>query len=167
MKDQNGEEKQIIIVTQYNHPRELTPESVKAIRKLREAGCIVRNQTVLLKGVNDNAKTMAQLMNRLVSYGVIPYYIFQCRPVEGVQNQFQVPLLNGIELVNEARKSMNGQSKSVRYVLSHSTGKIELIGKDETQKVIFRYHQAKYDGDQSRIFCMKIGQKQCWLENIP
>ncbi len=162
-----GEEKQIIIVTQYNHPRELTPESVKAIRKLREAGCIVRNQTVLLKGVNDNAKTISQLMNRLVSYGVIPYYIFQCRPVEGVQNQFQVPLLEGIELVNEARKAMNGQSKSVRYVLSHPTGKIEMIGKGENQKVIFRYHQAKYDKDQSRIFCRKISQKQCWLEDIP
>ena len=162
-----GEEKQIIIVTQYNHPRELTPESVKAVRKLKEAGCIVRNQTVLLKGVNDNAKTIAKLMNQLVSYGVIPYYIFQCRPVEGVQNQFQVPLLEGIELINEARKDMNGQSKSVRYVLSHSTGKIEILGKTENQNVIFKYHQAKYDKDQSRLFCMEIGEKQCWLEDIP
>ena len=91
-----GRKKQIIIVTQFNHPRELTPDAVQAIKALRNAHCIVRNQTVLLKGVNDNADVLAQLMNGLVARGVIPYYIFQCRPVEGVQNQFQVPLLRGV-----------------------------------------------------------------------
>ena len=79
-----GRKKQIIIVTQFNHPRELTPDAVQAIKALGSVGCIVRNQTVLLKGINDHADVLAQLMNGLVSNGVIPYYIFQCRPVEGV-----------------------------------------------------------------------------------
>lgn len=60
-----NEKKQIIIVTQFNHPRELTPEAIQAVQDLRNVGCIVRNQTVLLKGVNDDANTLASLMNGL------------------------------------------------------------------------------------------------------
>ena len=80
-----------MIVTQFNHPRELTEESRSAVRMLQESGCIVRNQTVLLKGVNDRPDVLAELMNSLVACGIMPYYVFQCRPVEGVKNQFQVP----------------------------------------------------------------------------
>ena len=162
-----GETKQIIIVTQFNHPRELTPDAVLAIKALRRTGCVVRNQTVLLRGVNDNDDVLAQLMNELVSCGVIPYYIFQCRPVEGVQNQFQVPLLRGIEIVENAKKQMNGQSKSVRYAMSHPTGKIEILGKAGPNQMLFKYHQAKYEQDHSRIFTQNVGDTQCWLGDIP
>lgn len=160
------ETKQIIIVTQFNHPRELTPDAVQAIRMLQDVGCIIRNQTVLLKGVNDDADILARLMNGLVSYGVIPYYIFQCRPVIGVQNQFQVPLMQGIEIVEKAKQQMNGQAKSVRYAMSHPTGKIEILGKTGPNKLLFKYHQAKYDQDHGRIFTQKISQEQCWLNQM-
>lgn len=120
---------------------------------------------VLLKGVNDDAEVIAELMNNLVSYGVIPYYIFQCRPVEGVKNQFQIPLTKGIEIVENAKKCMNGQAKSVRFVLSHPTGKIEILGKEEGNKMIFKYHQAKNERDHSRLFVMQMQEGQCWLND--
>lgn len=161
-----SERKQIIIVTQFNHPRELTPEAVSAIKKLQDVGCIIRNQTVLLQGVNDNPDVMAQLLNTLVSYGVIPYYIFQCRPVEGVKNQFQVPFVQGIEIVEQAKEQMNGQAKSVRFAMSHPTGKIEILGKAGRSKMVFKYHQAKYDQDHGRIFTQKVDCTQCWLDEI-
>lgn len=162
-----GERKQIIVVTQFNHPRELTPEAVRAIWMLRKLGCVVRNQTVLLRGVNDSIAILASLMNSLVRYGVIPYYIFQCRPVEGVKNQFQVPFVRGIDLVESAKKQMNGQSKSVRFALSHPTGKIEILGKRQENLMLFKYHQAKHDEDQSRIFTVPVTDSQCWLDEIP
>lgn len=161
-----NEKKQIIIVTQFNHPRELTPESVQAIRDLRDVGCIVCNQTVLLKGVNNDPDTLASLMNGLVSCGVIPYYIFQCRPVVGVQNQFQVPLMRGIEIVEAAKQQMNGQAKSVRFAMSHPTGKIEILGKTSDNRMLFKYHQAKYAKDAGRIFAQELEKSQCWLGNI-
>lgn len=161
-----GEKKQIIIVTQFNHPRELTPEAVQALNMLRNVGCIIRNQTVLLKGVNDDADILARLMNRLVACGVIPYYIFQCRPVVGVKNQFQVPFLRGIEIVENAKKQMNGQAKSVRYAMSHPTGKIEILGKTGPDQMLFKYHQAKYEQDHGRIFAQNVEDDQCWLEKI-
>jgi KamA family protein len=161
-----GERKQIVIVTQYNHPRELTPESVQAIRMLRETGCIIRNQTVLLKGVNDSPKTLAGLMNQLVASGILPYYIFQCRPVIGVKNQFQVPIREGIHLVDQAKSMMNGQSKGIRYVMSHPTGKIEFIGCKPDGTLTMKYHQAKHENDQARIFSIKIGENQCWIDRV-
>ncbi len=167
-----GERKQIIVVTQFNHPRELTDEAVRAVRMLREAGCLVRNQTVLLRGVNDDAATLAELMNGLVSVGVLPYYVFQCRPVEGVKNQFQVPLIRGVQIVDGAKARMSGIAKGFRYVMSHPTGKIEIVGRvpsgDRAGDMIFKYHQAKYPEDQARIFIVPVDEGQCWLgDDIP
>jgi len=163
------EKKQIFIVTQYNHPREVTAESIKAVKALQKAGCVVRNQTVLLKGINDKAETLGMLMNELVRYGIIPYYVFQCRPVIGVLNQFQVPLMKGIEIVENAKAYMSGQAKSLNYVMSHPRGKIEIVGVDpDDGKMIFKFHQAKYEKDNSRIFKLKLDEGQCWLDaNLP
>lgn len=161
-----GKKKQIIIVTQFNHHRELTNEAVAAVKSLQGAGCIVRNQTVLLKGVNDDADVLSQLMNSLVACGIIPYYIFQCRPVVGVQNQFQIPLLKGVEIVEEAKHQMNGQAKSVRYAMSHPTGKIEILGKAQNNRMLFKYHQAKYADDFGRLFVQEMDIDQCWLGDI-
>lgn len=158
-----GRLRQIIIVTQFNHPNELTAEAAEAVQKLRAAGCIVRNQTVLLRGVNDDAATLAALMNGLVKIGVIPYYIFQCRPVVGVKSQFQVPLLEGVQIVEEAKLQMSGQAKSCRYAMSHPSGKIEILGADAENNMLFKYHQAKYAKNHARIFCKKLAADQCWL----
>lgn len=162
--EEYGKKKQIFIITHFNHPKEITPEAVKAIQMLQKVGCVVRNQTVLLKGVNDKAEILSELLNRLVYYGVIPYYIFQCRPVIGVKNQFQIPFTEGIEIVEKAKTQMSGQAKSVRYVLSHPTGKIEIMGKADDHKMIFKYHQAKYDKDEGRIFMVNVDNTQCWLD---
>lgn len=155
--------KQIIIVTHFNHPNEITEASRDAVRRLIEAGCPVRNQTVLLKGINDDSRVLAELLNGLTSAGVLPYYVFQCRPAMGVMNQFQVPLLTGQRIVDEAKADMNGQAKQFRYVMSHVTGKIEILGRPNGDEMLFKYHQAKYPKDQSRMFSMRLGEDQCWL----
>jgi lysine 2,3-aminomutase len=60
-------DKRLYVVTQFNHPREITPQSVSAVSNLINAGILFSNQTVLLRGVNDNPETLATLMNRLVT----------------------------------------------------------------------------------------------------
>lgn len=80
-----SKKKQIYIVTQFNHPNEVTEESKKAIKMLQKIGIVVKNQTVLLKGVNDDSHVLGSLLKKLTSIGVVPYYIFQCRPVKGVK----------------------------------------------------------------------------------
>lgn len=157
-----GRDKSIIIVTQFNHPKEISEEAVKAVKLLLSAGCMVRNQTVLLKGVNDSSDVLATLMNKLVSTGVMPYYIFQCRPVEGVKNQFQVPLVKGVSIVDEGKSRMSGPAKAIRYVMSHPRGKIEILGR-VGDELLFKFHQAKYKEDEARIFTRPVVMDECWF----
>ncbi len=158
--------KQICIVTQFNHPRELTQEARKAVRRLMAHRMVVSNQTVLLKGVNDNPDTLYQLMAGLMAAGVVPYYLFQCRPVRGVVDQFQVPLERGYDIVEAAKAKMNGHEKRFRFVMSHVTGKIEILGRMPDGQMLFKYHQAKYPQDQGRIFTQRVAPDQLWLDQI-
>lgn len=155
--------KQIFVITHFNHPNEITEESKKAITALKNRGISLRNQIVLLKGINDNAQTLEKLMRDLTGIGVIPYYIFQCRPVSGVKNQFQVPIKRACKIIEEAKKNLSGISKSFRYSMSHPTGKIEILGTMNNEKVLFKYHQTKYDKDVGKIFEMDLKDDQAWL----
>jgi len=65
--------------------------------------------------------------------------------------------------VENAKKQMNGQAKSVRFAMSHSTGKIEILGKLGENRMLFKYHQAKYETDQARVFALDVKEDQCWL----
>lgn len=162
LKEYN-EKKQIYIITQFNHPAELTSEAKLAIKNLQLTGIVVKNQTVLLKNVNDSPQIIGELLSKLTACGVVPYYIFQCRPVRGVLNHFQIPLHEGIKIVEEAKNNQNGQGKCLRYVLSHNTGKIEIIGSLPNENILFKYHQAKKEEDVNRIFIKKIALDQCWI----
>jgi len=161
-----NKQKQIYVITHFNHPNEITKESVKAIDALKKQGIIVRNQTVLLKGINDNSETLATLLRKLTEIGAVPYYVFQCRPVTGVKNQFQVPFKTSCKIVDGARARLNGISKSFKYAMSHPTGKIEILGEIENNKILFKYHQTKYDKDQGRIMAIEVTDDQAWLPDV-
>lgn len=59
-----AKKKQLFLITQFNHPREVTPEAAECVRKFREMGIVVRNQTVLLKGVNDDSQVLGTLLRK-------------------------------------------------------------------------------------------------------
>jgi L-lysine 2,3-aminomutase len=130
-----------------------------------KSGVIVNNQTVLLKGVNDNPETLANLLNKLVSIGVNPYYVFQCRPVKRVKTHFQVPIYRGIKVVEEAKKRCNGHSKRFRYIMSHRAGKIEILGIFD-DKIYFKYHQAKNNKRIGKIFTRPVDENAGWLDDL-
>lgn len=162
---QYSKKKQIYVITQFNHPNEITNESKKAVKLLQKIGIVVKNQTVLLKGVNDDPEILGDLLKKLTSFGVVPYYIFQCRPVSGVKSQFQVPFIRGYEIVEKAKAMQNGQGKCFKYCFSCEKGKIEVLGKS-SDGMIFKFHEAKYEEDQGRIFYKKIDEDTCWLYDI-
>lgn len=158
-----GGKKQIYVVTQFNHPRELTEKSVAAVRVLRECGMVVKNQTVLLKGVNDDPAVLGSLLRKLTACGAVPYYVFQCRPVTGVKSSFQVSLSLGYDIVEGAKAMQNGQGKCLKYCMSHPRGKIEIAGKLEDGTMLFKFHQAKHNHDAGRIFTRKLPKEETWL----
>lgn len=158
-----AEKKQIYIVTQFNHPKEITPQSREVIRIFMKMGIVVKNQTVLLKGINDDPAVMGELLRKLTAAGVVPYYIFQCRPVRGVKTQFQVPLERGAQIIDEAKNMQNGQGKCIRYCMSTPRGKIEVLGKLPDGQMLFKFNQAKDPADAARIFTMHLEPGQCWI----
>ncbi len=81
----------LYLMTHFNHPRELTTESVDALEMLVSAGIPVYNQTVLLNGINNDAGVLQALFRRLISIRVKPYYIFTCDPSPGTEH-LRVPL---------------------------------------------------------------------------
>jgi lysine 2,3-aminomutase len=157
--------KKIYLVLHIDHPREITPELVKAVVQLLNSNIIISNQTVLLKGVNDDPDVMAELQNKLVSIGVNPYYVFQCRPVKRVKSNFQVSLYDGYNIIEKAKTKLNGHSKRFRYVMSHIRGKIEILGYDE-KYMFFKYHQAKSPNNAGRLFKRKLDRNAKWLNEF-
>lgn len=91
----------------FTHPDEMTPETAKACERIADAGIPAGSQTVLLKGVNDDAETLKKLMHELLKVRVRPYYLFQCDPIAGSMH-FRVPVAKGIELINALRGHTSG-----------------------------------------------------------
>jgi len=155
--------KQLYVTTQFNHPRELTATSIRSVQRLQADGVILNNQTVLLKGVNDCPSVMADLQAALARAGVIPYYIFQCRPVTAVMDEFQVPLHDACQLIDEARKQLDGLSKRFRFVMSHLTGKIEILGWNGGG-IYAKYHQTNRPSLHNKLFHKRLGKDVGWLD---
>jgi len=97
----------IYVNTHFNHPAEITAESKRACEMLVDSGIPVGNQTVLLKGVNDNPEVMKELMQKIVSIRVRPYYIYQCDPVKGA-NHFRTKVEKGLEIYKALRGHTSG-----------------------------------------------------------
>ncbi len=110
--------------THFNHPRELTPEAAEAVDRLSRAGIPVGNQSVLLRGINDDVHTMRALCEGLVRMRVRPYYCYQAQLLEGTAH-FRVPVERGIELFHALRGRTSGFAIP-RYVLDTPGGKVPL-----------------------------------------
>lgn len=110
--------------THFNHPKELTPAAAEACDRLLRAGIPVGNQSVLLRGVNDDPVTMKALGEGLVRMRVRPYYCYQAQLLEGTAH-FRVPIERGIEIFRALRGRTSGFAIPL-YVLDTPHGKVPL-----------------------------------------
>lgn len=97
----------VYINTQFNHPREITPESKRACDMLVEAGVVLGNQSVLLKGVNNSPHVMKKLNQELLKLRVRPYYIFHAKSVKGTRH-FITAVDEGLEIMENLRGQTSG-----------------------------------------------------------
>jgi len=93
----------LYVHTHFNHPAELTDEAKKACGTLADAGIPLGNQTVLLRGINDETDTLEKLFRDLLSLRVRPYYLFQLDAVRGTRH-FRTPLMTGLTIMEELRR---------------------------------------------------------------
>jgi len=94
------------LMTHFNHPAEVTPESAAACKKFIKAGIPVLNQTVLLRGVNDDAAILEKLFRKLIRIQVKPHYLFHVDPVRGVRH-FATGIKKGLEILREFRPRLS------------------------------------------------------------
>jgi lysine 2,3-aminomutase len=156
-------EKKIYIMAHFTHPRELTPESVECLDALQRAGAITVNQTPIIAGINDQPVTLAELLSRLSFSGVTPYYVFQCRPTLG-NISYAVPLETACRVFWRAQAMCSGLAKRARFVMSHATGKIEVIAAGEGF-VYMRYVQAAHPSNENRFLTFPSNKDAYWLDD--
>jgi lysine 2,3-aminomutase len=102
-----GRQAPLYLTTHFNHPREVTPPAAEACMQMAAAGIPLANQTVLLRGVNDDIETLAALNNALLRLRVRPYCLHQLDPVRGT-GHFRVPIERGLQLLEGLRQRVSG-----------------------------------------------------------
>ncbi len=137
----------IFMNTHFNHPSELTPASVAALDRLSRAGVSLGCQTVLLKGVNDDAKVMMKLMHELLKARVRPYYIYMADQVAGGEH-FRTTVQKGLEIMQALRGWTSGLAVP-QFVIDApgGGGKVpllpEYLEEITDDEVIFRNYEGK------------------------
>jgi lysine 2,3-aminomutase len=99
--------KQVAMHTHFNHPNEITFATRLAAASLFRRGVMVRNQSVLLRGVNDNVATMSKLIRSLADLNIHPYYVYQADMVKGVEDM-RTPLSTILNLEKQIRGTIAG-----------------------------------------------------------
>ena len=110
--------------THFNHARELTGDARAALNKLSSAGVPLGNQTVLLKGINDDAETLRELFHKLITFRVRPYYLYHAQLIGGTRH-FRTSIEKGMQLMEQLRGRLSGFAIPL-YVLDTPHGKIPL-----------------------------------------
>jgi lysine 2,3-aminomutase len=133
--------------TQFNHPREITADSRRACDQILTAGIPVNNQSVLLKGVNDDVQTMTDLCRKLLTTGVRPYYLYQCDVVKGTLH-FRTPVKKGLEIIRAMRGRVSGMAIPKFVIdLPEGGGKIPLepryLMKRSKSRILFKNFEDK------------------------
>ena len=120
----------LYVNTHFNHPAEITGESKEACAKLADAGIPLGNQTVLLQGVNDDLSVMKQLMQKLLTIRVRPYYIHQMDLVKGT-GHFHTPVEQGLKIMAGLRGHTSGMANPYYVIdLPGGKGKVPLLPDD-------------------------------------
>lgn len=162
--DAFNEKKALYLPTHFNHAQEISPTATEAVKRLRRRGITVNNQAVLLRGVNDSADSLVELMNGLLRIGVNPYYLYQCMPVARVRHHFQIPLQRGIEIVDKARQRLDGYGKRFKFIIGHDIGKLEICGQHDGKIVLKQLHGRSGHPEQaSRIILHDIDETAGWV----
>lgn len=143
--------------THFNHPKEMTPDSIKALEKLADAGIPLGNQSVLLAGVNDHPEIMKKLVHVLVKNRVRPYYVYQCDLSHGLSH-FRTTVAKGLEIMEYLRGHTSGFAVPT-YVIDapHGGGKIPvmpqyLLSIGENRVVLRNYEGGLFSYEEPRKY---------------
>ncbi|GAB4279038.1 MAG: KamA family radical SAM protein [Coriobacteriia bacterium] len=154
----------LYVMTHFDHPREVTGLAREALDALQSVGAQCLNQCPITRGVNDDVGVLAELHQVMTEVGSPQYYVFQCRPTKG-NSAFTVPIVESFSILAAARERLSGLSRRSRLCMSHSTGKVEVVGVDD-RAIYARYHRAKDPADEGRMLVLKRDDSATWLDDL-
>jgi len=154
-----------LLITHVDHFGEISELTERVARNMIAQGVQLLNQTVLLRRVNDQPEILTETFRRLHCLGIRPYYLFQARPVRQ-GSHFQVPFVRGVPLVQDAQRRLGGIEKTFRFIMSHHTGKIEILDLTDDGRLYMRYHQNRDPMKVGRIFSRPCRDGDCWLDDM-
>ncbi|MEW5995037.1 MAG: KamA family radical SAM protein, partial [Candidatus Zixiibacteriota bacterium] len=157
-------DRRIYMVCHFDHPRELTPQSRAVIDRLLKCGVICVNQNPIVRGVSDGPEVMAELWNELSYIGCPQYYVFQGRPTAG-NAPFRIPIVEAYRRIEQAKKRCSGLAKRPKFVMSHESGKLEIVGVGR-RHIYLKYHRARHADDEQRFLVCHRDDKAYWLDDL-
>ena len=160
----------LAIMAHFNHNVELTTGSVKAaIKQVRKTGAQIRTQSPLLAHINDDANMWAEMWQKQVQLGCIPYYMFVVRDT-GAQHYFGVSLVKAQEIFRIAYRKVSGLARTVRGPsMSATPGKVHVLGVSEIngkKVIVLQFLQGRNPDWVGRPFFAKYDEKAIWLDDL-
>ena len=156
--------RRIYLMAHFDHPRELTDVAVAGIDCFIRNGVTCVNQCPLIAGVNDDPEVLTELFQRLAWAGCPPYYLFQGRPTAG-NEPYAVPIVRAWHIFEEALRHGSGLARRARFVMSHESGKIEVLAVDD-RRIYMRYHRAKDRANDAKLLIFERNDEACWLDEL-
>ena len=162
--------KHVAVMAHYTHPAELSTDiAQRALARIRSAGAVVRTQSPLLRGINDQADTWAELWRTQVRHGAIPYYMFVERDT-GARHYFEVPLARALEVYNGAIRQSSGLGRTARGPsMSATPGKVLIDGVAEVhgeRVFVLKFLQARDPAWVGRPFFARFDPSATWLRDL-
>src|SRR5271166_2741539 len=148
--------KDVCLHTHFNHPNEVTAMVEAAMRRLHEHGVFVRNQAVLLRGVNDDANTLRSLIKRLGRINIHPYYVYLCDMVKATEH-FRLPLRAAQRLDKEVRGTTAGFNTPL-FIVDTPSGKRDVHSAE--------FHDSEYGVSGFVSPAVEAGQMRYYFDPI-
>ena len=162
--------RQLALMAHFSHPREIETRAAQAaVLRIRRSGAVIRSQSPVVRGVNDTPEVWAELWRRQVQMGVVPYYMFVARDT-GAQRYFKVPLVEALEIYNEAYRRVSGLGRTVRGpVMSATPGKVLVegvarVGAEDV--MVLKFIQGRDPSWVGRPFFASMDPGAAWLDDL-
>jgi KamA family protein len=162
--------RQVALMAHFSHPRELeTRECREAMRRIQDAGAVIRCQAPLIRHVNDSPSIWSSMWKEQVNLGAVPYYLFVERNT-GPKHYFEVPLARALKIFNQAFKEVGGLARTVRGPsMSAAPGKVLVDGVTEVggeRVFVLKMIQGRDPKWVNRVFFAKFDPQAVWLDDL-
>ncbi|HLA22644.1 MAG TPA: lysine 2,3-aminomutase [Nitrosopumilaceae archaeon] len=160
----------LAFMAHFNHPIELSTDAVReAIYRVRKTGAQIRTQSPVLAHINDDPNIWAEMWQRQVSLGCVPYYMFVVRDT-GAQHYFGIPLVKVHEIFRDAYQKVSGLARTVRGPsMSANPGKIQVLGVVNVGKkkaFVLSFLQGRNPKWVQRPFLAKYDEDVIWIDEL-